>query len=466
MATRKKRALTPEEQLEAAFVPEREWPYEIPNNWCWVKAGTLATIHRGVSYKKPDASNSPSDSSVLILRGGNIEEGTIELAADNVYVDESLVDSSQYIRKGDIVIVASTGSTKVIGRAGVSDRDYTDVAFGAFLMLVRPAGEIQQEYLGYFFQSMYYRNRIRQLAAGVNINNIRADYIASMPIALPPLHEQRRIASRIEWLFAKLDDAEVELREVIDSSEQRQAAILHKAFTGELVSLGDDNERSRLHVPIRKVVSGLKYGTSEKSTYDNEGMPVLRIPNVSSLRVDLNDMKYLAHSDVKPADMLQEGDVLMIRSNGSRDLVGRCAVVPTLDEEYTYASFLIRIRPSDRVDSKYLWYYLQSPDAKAQLFTKAKSSSGIHNINSKEIGATVMPLPAMDRQHAIVQALDALFDGERDVRSAATIALDRIRMMRESVLNKALRGELGTSDQNETSSKELLASMVNGNAGK
>ncbi len=466
MAARKKRALTPEEQLEAAFVPEQECPYEIPTNWCWVKAGSLATIHRGVSYKKPDAHNNQSDNCVLILRGGNIEEGTIETEADNIYVDKSLVAPNQYIRKGDIVIVASTGSTKVIGRAGISDRDYTDVAFGAFLMLVRPTNMIQQKYLGYYFQSMYYRDRIRQLAAGVNINNIRADYITDMPIALPPLHEQRRIASRIEWLFAKLDDAEAELREVIDSSKQRQAAILHKAFTGELVSLGDDNERSRLHVPIRKVVSGLKYGTSEKSTYDNEGMPVLRIPNVSSLHVDLNDMKYLAHSDVKPADMLQKGDILMIRSNGSRDLVGRCAVVPTLEEEYTYASFLIRIRPSDRVDSKYLWYYLQSTDAKAQLFTKAKSSSGIHNINSKEIGATIMPLPAMDKQHAIVQALDALFDSERDVLSTATIALDRIRMTRESVLNKALRGELGTNDPSEASSKELLASIMSGNADK
>ena len=243
MAAKKKRALTSEEQLETAFLPEQECPYETPANWCWVKAGSLATIHRGVSYKKPDARTNPSDNCVLILRGGNIEEGAIETEADNIYVDKSLVAPNQYIRKGDIVIVASTGSTKVIGRAGISDRDYTDVAFGAFLMLVRPTNKIQQEYLGYYFQSMYYRDRIRQLASGVNINNIRADYITNMPVALPPLHEQRRIASRIEWLFAKLDDAEAELREVIDCSEQRRAAILHKAFTGELVSLGDDNER-------------------------------------------------------------------------------------------------------------------------------------------------------------------------------------------------------------------------------
>ena len=86
MAARKKRVLTPEEQLEAAFVPENEWPYELPDNWCWVKAGSLATIHRGVSYKKADARTNPSDNCVLILRGGNIEEGAIETEGDNIYV--------------------------------------------------------------------------------------------------------------------------------------------------------------------------------------------------------------------------------------------------------------------------------------------------------------------------------------------------------------------------------------------
>ncbi len=448
MAARKKRALTPEEQLDAALVPESEWPYEVPGNWCWTRLGNVAQYINGRAFKPTEW----EDEGRVIIRIQNLTQSTtIVNRTTKTYEEKYLV------RSGDLLFAwsASLGAHFWNGEDGWLNQH---------IFKVIPHEGVDKLYL-YF----YLVNVVDQLYAkthGSGMVHITMKPFKATPMPLPPLHEQRRIASRIEWLFAKLDEAEAELREVIDSSEQRQAAILHKAFTGELVSLEDDSERSRLHVPIRKVVSGLKYGTSEKSTYDNEGMPVLRIPNVSSLHVDLNDMKYLAHSDVKPADMLQKGDILMIRSNGSRDLVGRCAVVPTLEEEYTYASFLIRIRPSDRVDSKYLWYYLQSTDAKAQLFTKAKSSSGIHNINSKEIGATIMPLPAMDKQHAIVQALDALFDSERDVLSTATIALDRIRMTRESVLNKALRGELGTNDPGEASSKELLSSIMSGNADK
>ena len=455
MATRKKRALTPEMRLEAALVPEGEWPYEVPDNWCWVRVGSIN------SYKSSSVDPRKTPDKLFELYSvPSLAEDYPEIIAGS-----EIGSTKQSVHKDDVLLCKINPRINRVWKVS----KYTDeTLIASSEWVVIRSAVYEPDFLMRCLSAHFFREQLLSHVSGVGGSLMRAQprYIKDYVIPLPPLHEQRRIASRIEWLFAKLDDAEAELREVIDSSEQRLAAILHKAFTGELVSLGDDSERSRLHVPIRKVVSGLKYGTSEKSTYDNEGMPVLRIPNVSSLYVDLNDMKYLAHSDVKPADMLQKGDILMIRSNGSRDLVGRCAVVPTLEEEYTYASFLIRIRPSDRVDSKYLWYYLQSTDAKAQLFTKAKSSSGIHNINSKEIGATIMPLPAMDKQHAIVQALDALFDSERDVLSTATIALDRIRMTRESVLNKALRGELGTNDPGEASSKELLASIMSGNADK
>ena len=236
MAREKKaeKALTPEEKLAQALVPVEEQPYSVPENWCWTKIGVLSALFRGVSYKKEDAHSEKQIDDVLIMRGGNIGEGYIDIDADNVYVRHNLVQESQLIRKHDVIIVASTGSTKVIGRAGVSNEDYTDVAFGAFLMLVRPNTKANPKYVDYYFQSDIYRERIRSLASGVNINNIRADYITESKIPLPPVLEQQRIVDRIESLFAKLDEAKEKAQAVVDGFETRKAAILHKAFTGEL----------------------------------------------------------------------------------------------------------------------------------------------------------------------------------------------------------------------------------------
>ena len=109
------------------------------------------------------------------------------------------------------------------------------MAFGAFLTLVRPNDGIVKPFIAYYFQSDVYRDRIRELAAGVNINNIKANYITESPIPLPPFSEQRRIVDRIESLFAKLDEVKQKAQNALDSFETRKAAILHKAFTGELI---------------------------------------------------------------------------------------------------------------------------------------------------------------------------------------------------------------------------------------
>ena len=224
-------------QMHENNITEQEAPYELPEGWKWCRLGDFIDIHRGVSYKKDAAHKEKQENDCLIMRGGNIDEGKININADNVYVDKSLVSENQFIKKNDVVIVTSTGSTKVIGRAGISDEDYSDVAFGAFLTLARPNGKADKSFVNQYFQSSIYRERIRQLASGVNINNIRLEYITESPFPLPPtLAEQQRIVNRIETMFAKLDEAKEKAQNVVDSFETRKAAILHKAFTGELTA--------------------------------------------------------------------------------------------------------------------------------------------------------------------------------------------------------------------------------------
>lgn len=277
-------------------------------------------------------------------------------------------------------------------------------------------------------------------------------FVKSYCVPLPPLAEQRRIVERVESLFAKLDRAEFELQQAIEGSAERKDSILYDTFN--TASKEDWNI-----VTVSQVIDSLKYGTSEKSSYENEGMAVLRIPNIGDEGIDFADMKYLSHRDVKKDDLLQENDILMIRSNGSRDLVGRCGIVPRLVDKYTYASFLIRIRPSDDVYPAYLWRFLQSPQAREQLFNRAKSSSGIHNINSKEIGQTRMPLPPLDTQETIVNRLDASLAREDAVVHIMRETLMCIQNIRTKVLVKALQGKLDTNNEGDPHAREELLSM-------
>ena len=134
----------------------------LPENWKWSSVGDLSQLHRGITYQKNQAENNETKNNCLVLRGGNIQEGNIYIGDDVVYVPRELVKEDQYLREGDIVIVGSTGSKDLIGKAALSHKNESKISFGSFLMLIRPAEGINKKYFGYFFLSEQYRNSIRE----------------------------------------------------------------------------------------------------------------------------------------------------------------------------------------------------------------------------------------------------------------------------------------------------------------
>ena len=137
-------------------------------------------------------------------------------------------------------------------------------------------------------------------------------------------------------------------------------------------------------------------------------------------------------------------------------MVGRCVLVPRLEKKYAYASFLIRIRTLQSIMPKFLVLFLNSSEARTQMFAKAKSSAGINNINSKELGSVSLQLPSLQEQTEIVRILENLLSKEQQARQAAEAVLEQIDLIKKSILARAFRGELGTNDRNEESALELL----------
>ncbi len=179
-------------------VTEEEQPFPIPATWKWVQLGELLRIIGGVSYKKTDVTTT----GLRILRGGNIQNGKIILESDDVFLPQKYYNSELLIQSGDIVVVASSGSKKVIGKAGYVRQTSLDIMVGAFLRICRPYLNALSPFLHIIFESQYYRKHIRDLAQGTNINNVKASYITELIIPLPPLAEQKRIVDKLEELLA------------------------------------------------------------------------------------------------------------------------------------------------------------------------------------------------------------------------------------------------------------------------
>lgn len=103
------------------------------------------------------------------MRGGNINDLKVSLFSDDVFLPESYFDAEKQVKLNDVVIVASTGSKAVIGKAGYIDRDIPNTQIGAFLRLVRPIDISLASYIRLLFATEYYREHIRTQSQGTNI---------------------------------------------------------------------------------------------------------------------------------------------------------------------------------------------------------------------------------------------------------------------------------------------------------
>ena len=157
--------LNSEPAVEQIGAAPKEVPFEIPAKWKWVNFDNLLKIISGTSYSKNDIVDSSNDTAVRIMRGGNLRKGIVSTLNDDVFVNSGLHDLNKEVQNTDIVVVASTGSQTVIGRAAVYS-GYESIQIGAFLRILRPKNKDFFPYLKYIFFSNYYINHIRASAKG------------------------------------------------------------------------------------------------------------------------------------------------------------------------------------------------------------------------------------------------------------------------------------------------------------
>jgi len=160
-------------------------------------------------------------------------------------------------------------------------------------------------------------------------------------------------------------------------------------------------------VTLDSVLELVQYGTSEKANSTGEGVPVLRIGNIKDRTLDFSDLKHITlPQKTCQSLLLRGGDVLIIRTSGSRDLVGTCAVFRAAGE-FIFASYLIRLRFNlAKVVPEFVAWFLNSPLGRQQVDAVSRQIMQ-SNINSDELRDLEIPLPPLPIQIQIMQRVTA-----------------------------------------------------------
>lgn len=219
-------------------------------------------------------------------------------------------------------------------------------------------------------------------------------------------------------------------------------------------------------VPLGLTIVDPIYGTSKKCGYGLGATGVLRIPNIGLGYIDPRDLKSATFDEKESAKFsLQEGDVLIIRSNGSLSIVGKPAIVLRQHAAYLFAGYIIRIRPiSGSILPKYLLYLMMEPNVRVQIETKAKSTSGVNNISAKELQELNVPICSPAEQAELVRLLDTRLEAAELLDREIDASLARADALRQSILKKAFAGQLVPQDPDDEPAAALLERIQAGRA--
>lgn len=448
---KKEAALTPEERLQAALVPDWEWPYKLPENWCWTRHNSIMDIVGGAQPEKAFFIREPKEGYVQLYQTRDYGENPVP-----VYIPQKY--ATKTTDEGDILLARYGGS---LGKVFRAHKGAYNVALAKVIILYPEV--VDDEFLYLYYYSHFYQDFCikagygRSAQAGFNKSDLN-----ELLFPLPPLAEQQRIVDRIESLFAKLDEAKEKAQAVVDSFETCKAAILHKAFTGELTTKWREEHGVRMESWEKKSVGelciSLKYGTAKKSDASGN-VVVLRMGNLQQGEIDWSDLAYSNDPDDIERYKLFPGDVLFNRTN-SAALVGKTAIYRG-EHPAIYAGYLIKLDyDHDKIIGDYLNYALNTLDAKK--YCNSVKTDGVNqsNINAKKIGAYSFNVPNIPEQEKIVSVIQKLLSKEQQSKAAAEAVLDQIDLMKKSILARAFRGELDTNDPSEESAVELLKRTI------
>ena len=405
----------------------------LPKNW------TIATLN--------DVAKLTSGGTPLATKKEYYENGTIPWLVIGDLTDSFVECSEKYITEIALkesnakllpigtLLIAMYGS---IGKLGITKIECaTNQAIASIIELYG----IDKFFLFYLF--LYKRPFLMQLGKGGTQKNISLAVLNSLEIPLPPLAEQGRIVAKIEELFAGIDAGVENLKSVKNQIALYRQSVLKSAFANQTKK-----------EMLKNFIIEINYGTSEKTNDDASGIPVLRMGDIQNGKLRFNKLKYLKKITDKKL-LLQKGDLLFNRTN-SAELVGKSAVFNS-DFVCSFASYLIKVRFSEKLNSDYVCFYINSPYGKAWAKTQLTQQVGQANINSQKLQALQIPIPTLVEQERIVAEIESRFERADALETAVDRALNDAEKLKQAVLKKAFSGELVPQNPDDEPASVLLA---------
>ncbi|MCM2984201.1 restriction endonuclease subunit S [Bacillus safensis] len=454
-----KRKKTVDELLEEVLVPEEEQPYEVPTNWRWIKL-------KGINKDKKRT-----------VVPSKFNEEIFELYSVPSYPEKSpeiikgkeIGSSKQLVNNNDVLLCKINPRINRVWKVCNEKRKFRQLASTEWIVISENI-VIYPNYLLYLLKSPYFRKLLTSNVSGVggSLTRARPKEVENYPVIIPPLNEQKRIADKVERLLSKIEKAKQLIEEAKETFELRRAAILDKAFRGELTrKWREENgiDFIRKEVKISELISGLNQGWSPKCenypSKDYQKWGVIKTTAIQHMDFIEEENKQLPVSlEPREKHELKAGDILITRA-GPRVRVGVCCLIKRVRPRLLLCDKAYRFRANlGIVTPEFLVLALNTPEILGKINTMKTgiSESGV-NLTQNGFSAIELTIPPINEQKEIVRIVDNLLKNEQKAIGYCDV-IEKIDSLKQSILSKAFRGELGTNDSSEENAIELIKEVL------
>lgn len=398
--------------------------------WEMKKLGEVLTIERGGSPRPIEKYMTDSLDGINWIKISDATASEKYIYETKEKITRDGLHKTRVVNEGDFILSNSMS----FGRPYIMKT--TGCIHDGWLVLKQNGKKVfETEFLYYLLSSPFVYKQFNTKAAGSTVRNLNIALVSSVDVPIPPLPEQQRIVTILDQAFTAISkakaNAEQNLKNAKELFENYLQGVFEKKGEGWEVRTLGELATFRNGMNFTKSSKGEKINIVGVKDFQNSFWVPFETLETVTLDGKLNDF-----------DLLKEGDILAVRSNGNPQLIGRTLLASEVVGKVSHSGFTIRIRlNSKNIDPIYLCNYLKISKTR-KILVDGGNGVGIKSLNQGSLSALIIPFPALKEQQTIIQKLDALSAETKRLEAIYQKKIVDLEELKKSVLQKAFNGEL------------------------
>jgi len=432
---------------------------ELPQGWVECEISDIADVLGGKRLPKGH-SLTKQKTSFPYIRVTNFQNNTVN--PENLqFLDEKTHEKiKKYVISTNDLYISIAGS---IGKVGVIPSNLNGANLTENAAKICNI-EIEKKFLHYELNSPLCQHQISKLITSTNQGKLALFRIREIQIRIPSTYEQKRIVSKIEELFSKIESAKQSLEHTKLQLGQYRASLLKSAFEGKLTEQWRKENKINENYdnnPLGDLIIFSKNGFTGKPNELKKGTPRLGIETITqsnSIYIDEGMHKFIEIPKSKIETYRAKiGDLFVCRQNGNQNYVGKCAVFKEIISPMIFSDSLIQFRINTKLmSSTYLAFFLNSHLGRRQIEKFCSTTAGNFSINGINFKKTMIQYPSLLEQEQIVSIIEQGFSLIENTTQMVNSTLQQLQTIKMSVLKQAFEGKLVPQDPNDEPASVLL----------